>query len=56
VNQSLRDQYTTEAIYRLQLLDHVQVSPSVQVTINSSETLEADVVWVTGFVRLRIVI
>jgi len=53
-DSSLRNQVTTEAFYRLQLTQNVQVTPAVQFTINPSNTLETDALWVVSVLRLRL--
>lgn len=53
LDSSLRNQLTTEIIYRLQLAEHLQVSPNIQFTVNPSHTLETDYLWVVGFLRIR---
>jgi porin len=54
VNSSLRNQVTTEAFYRLQLFEHLQVTPNIQFTINPSETLETDALWIVSVLRMRL--
>jgi len=49
----LRDQYTVEWFYRLQITPEVQLTPDVQAIINPSLSAEQDLVWVLG-ARLRI--
>jgi carbohydrate-selective porin OprB len=51
---ALRNQVTSELIYRLQLTENLQVSPNIQFTINPSQTLETDALWVVGVLRLRL--
>ena len=53
-DSALRNQVTTELIYRLQLTENLQVSPNIQFTINPSQTLETDALWVVGVLRLRL--
>ncbi|MEE9473574.1 MAG: carbohydrate porin, partial [Acidimicrobiia bacterium] len=53
-DNALRNQVTTELIYRLQLTENIQVSPNIQFTINPSQTLETDALWVVGVLRLRL--
>ena len=53
-DSSLRNQVTTEAFYRLQLTQNLQVSPSFQFTINPSQTVETDALWVVGVIRIRL--
>ena len=44
----LRDQYTVELFYRLQLLEHLALTPDVQVLVNPATNPGADVVGVFG--------
>lgn len=53
-DSSLRNQVTTEAFYRLQLTETLQVTPVVQFTINPSQTTETDALWVTSVLRMRL--
>ena len=53
-DSSLRNQVTSELIYRLQLTENIQVSPSLQLTINPSQTLDTDALWIVGLLRLRL--
>jgi porin len=52
-DSSLRNQLTTEAFYRLQLTENLQVTPVVQFTIHPSQTTEVDTLWVTSVLRVR---
>ncbi len=54
LDTSLRNQVTTEAFYRLQLLENLQATPNIQFTINPSQTLQTDVLWVFAALRLRV--
>jgi len=54
VDRSLRNQVTSELIYRAQLTQRVAVSPGIQITINPSHTLETDFLWVATVFRIRI--
>ena len=54
IDSDLRNQVTTEAFYRLQLTEHLQVTPSLQFTINPSETLETDALWIVSVLRMRV--
>ncbi len=49
----LRDQYTIELFWRLQLFEHLAITPDLQVIINPSLRAKKDVVWVPG-VRVRL--
>jgi len=53
-DSSLRNQLSTDLFYRLQLAEHLAISPDVQITYHPSETLERDVIAVAGFLRVRI--
>jgi len=53
-DSSLRNQVTSEAFYRLQLTENLQVTPVVQFTINPSQTTETDALWVTSVLRMRL--
>jgi porin len=53
-DSSQRNQVTTEAFYRLQLTQNLQVTPAVQFTINPSNTLETDALWVVSVLRMRL--
>ncbi len=53
-DSTLRNQVTSEVIYRLQLMENLQVSPNLQFTINPSQTLETDALWVVGVLRVRV--
>jgi len=52
-DSSLRNQFTTEAYYRLQLTHNVQVTPGFQFTIHPSRTTETDTLWVVSVLRVR---
>ncbi len=54
IDSTLRNQVTSEAFYRLQLTENIQASPVVHFTINPSQTLETDALWVVGMLRLRL--
>ena len=49
----LDDQYTIELLYRLQLLEHLAITPDIQVLLNPALNPDADVVGVFG-VRARL--
>jgi porin len=49
----LDDQYTIELFYRLQLLEHLALTPDVQVLVNPAQHPDADVIGVFG-VRARL--
>jgi porin len=53
-DSSLRNQLTTEAFYRLQLTQNLQVTPALQFTIHPSNTLETDTLWVVSALRMRL--
>jgi porin len=53
-DRGLRNQWTTEAFYRLQFTEHLAVTPNIQFTVNPSQTLETDVLWVVTALRLRL--
>ena len=52
-DSSLRNQVTSEAFYRLQLTENLQLTPVVQFTIHPSQTTEVDTLWVTSVLRVR---
>jgi len=54
VDSTLRNQVTTEAFYKLQLTEHLQVTPNIQFTINPSQTLETDTLWIGSVLRMRV--
>jgi porin len=54
LDNSLRDQVTSEIIYRVQLTEHVVVSPGIQFTVNPSHTLDTDFLSVASAFRIRI--
>jgi carbohydrate-selective porin OprB len=49
---SLRDQYTLELFYRLELIENVAISPDIQMIINPSLDPSSDILWVGGL-RVR---
>ena len=49
----LGDQYTMELFYRLQLFEHLVVTPDIQVLVNPAQNPDADVIGVFG-VRARL--
>jgi len=49
---TLRDQYTFELFYRLEVIDNVAVTPDIQLIINPSLRPSADTLWVGGL-RIR---
>jgi len=54
IDTTLRNQVTSEAFYRLQVMENLQATPNIQFTINPSRTLETDVLWVVAALRLRL--
>ena len=50
---SLRDQYTGELFYRLQLAQNLAITPSVQLVIDPALNLEVDELWIGG-IRIRV--
>lgn len=50
----LDDQYTAEVFYRMQLFQHVTVTPDVQLLINPALNPDEDSIWVAGL-RARVV-
>ncbi|MHC4161148.1 MAG: carbohydrate porin [Planctomycetota bacterium] len=48
-----RDQYTAELFYRLQLAQHLQLTPDVQALIHPALNPGTDLIWVFG-VRVRL--
>jgi porin len=44
----LRDQYTVELYYRLQVLKHLAITPDIQVLVNPALNSDTDVVGVFG--------
>jgi len=53
-DKSLRNQWTTEAFYRLQMTENIAVTPGFQFTVHPSKTLETDVLAVMSVLRLRL--
>ena len=45
----VRDQYTLEAYYRLQVVDNLAVTPDIQLIKNPALNTDDDFVWVAGF-------
>jgi porin len=52
-DSTLRDQYTSELFYRLQLAENLEVTPSVQLLLDPALNPEDDVVWIGGL-RIRL--
>ncbi len=52
-NSAFRDQYTWELFYRFQLVQHIAITPSVQLIVDPATSTASDDVWVGGL-RLRI--
>ncbi len=51
-NDALRDQYTFEAFYRLELIDNVTITPDIQVVVNPSLDPDDDML-IVGGLRMR---
>jgi porin len=47
-DSSLRDQYTTELFYRLQLAQNLAITPSVQLVIDPALNEDEDQIWIYG--------
>ena len=54
VDSALRDQFTSELFYRLQLTQHVAVTPEIQFTMDPSKTTATDYLTVASVLRLRV--
>jgi porin len=52
-DRSLRDQYSMELYYAIQLTQHVNIMPDIQLTLNPSFNESRDVVAVYSTIRLR---
>lgn len=52
-DRSLRDQYSMELYYAIQLTQHVNIMPDIQLTLNPSFNESKDVVAVFSTIRLR---
>jgi len=50
---SLRNQWTTEGFYRLQMTENLAVTPGIQFTVHPSKTLETDILAVMSVLRIR---
>lgn len=47
-NETQRDQYTSELFYRVQLIPHLALTPSVQMIYHPAKNPDEDTVWVVG--------
>jgi porin len=43
-----RDQYTVEAYYRLQIADHLTITPDIQLIKDPATNPDDDFLWVAG--------
>jgi porin len=54
-NRSLRNQYVAELFYRVQLTQHIQVTPDLQLIVEPSRNRDNDTIGVLGL-RMRIIL
>ncbi len=56
IDKMLRNQVSSEAFCLVQFTESLWATPNIQLTINPSQTLDTDMLWVIAVLRLRVAI